>query len=84
MSRPTGPICVRCSRAMRPMTNDVIVELLAAFGSYELWYADEWGCPKCDYRVITGYGQGPFAQHFEPDYEAERERASGHIRASVR
>ena len=83
MSRPAGPICVKCSRVMRPMKNDVVVELLAEFGSYELWYADEWGCPVCDCRVITGYGSGPFAQHLEPNYEVIRERNARHIRVSV-
>lgn len=86
MSRPSGPICVQCQVPFRPFKNGVTVELLAAYGSYELWEADEWACPVCDARIITGFAQSPFAHHYDTDYSVQRQREvdAGRIRASVK
>lgn len=71
------PACAKCGIEYRPETNDVVVELMASFGSYQLWCADLWKCPICGHLLLTGYGQRAWAQHFEPDYARKLEIAKG-------
>ena len=84
MSRPAGPICLKCSEAMACRKNDVAVELVAEFGSYELWRADVWGCGSCGARVIVGFAEAAIGQHWEPDYQDTLEQERDNIVASVR
>lgn len=69
MSRPIHPICVKCKKEYRPKKNGVFVELMADFGSYEIFHADLVECPKCGHQIITGFGQGPVGNHLEEDYK---------------
>jgi hypothetical protein len=54
---------------MRVVKNGVTVEELLEDGRpYKLWDADRWQCPDCGAVVITGFGQRPIAEHWEPSY----------------
>jgi hypothetical protein len=55
--------------------NSVTVEeRLETQEPYKLWDADLWECPECGVEVITGFGHGPLAEHWQPTYAAQRER----------
>ena len=74
-----------CGRFMRPKQNSVTVEELFEDGSpYKLWDADLYFCPSCGWEVITGFGKGPIAEHYEPTYAEQRKRLEpiflGHCR----
>jgi len=32
--------------------------------------ADAWRCEGCGYVMVTGSAWKPFAEHYQPDYEA--------------
>ena len=34
--------------------------------------ADLLECPGCQTQIIIGFGLGPFAEHFQPDYAVKR------------
>ena len=68
MARPVGPVCVTCNREMFPEKNGVRAVLHASFGPYEVYVADLWECLKCGVQVLVGFGRGPLAQHFEPEF----------------
>jgi hypothetical protein len=64
-----------CGRFMRVKKNSVTVEELTEDGRpYKLWDADLYECVECGVEIITGFGRGPFAEHYQPDYAAQRER----------
>lgn len=64
-----------CGRFMRVTKNSVTVEeQLETGGPYKLWDADLYQCPDCGARVITGFGRSPMAEHYQPDYLAQRDR----------
>jgi hypothetical protein len=35
---------------------------------YRLWNADEWVCPSCGVKVITGFGLSPVAEHWDDGF----------------
>jgi hypothetical protein len=62
-------ICATCNVEMCCDKNDVPVEIVAGFGSYQLWSTDRWKCPKCQCAVLlTGPTQRPVAEHYEAKY----------------
>lgn len=64
-----------CGRFMCPKKNSVTVEELdGQQRPYKLWDADLWICPECEIEVITGFGAGPIAEHWQPDYAVQRAR----------
>lgn len=64
-----------CGRFMRPKKNSVTVEELTETGEpYKLWDADLWKCVECGVEVISGFARQPFAEHYQPDYAAQRAR----------
>ena len=62
-------ICVKCEVEFRPEENGVHVhELMRADTAiYKIWDADLWKCPRCGILIVAGFGQKPFAEHFEED-----------------
>ena len=72
------PICSKCQINLRPVKNGVEVLELADFGPYRLWEADEYECPRCRIRIITGFGFSPYTEHHKDDFtrllEAARSR----------
>ncbi len=68
-------VCVKCQRFMRIEKNGVTVEEQTEVGEpYKLWDADKYRCPACGFEVISGFGRGPIAEHYQPTYEAQKER----------
>ena len=63
------PVCPECNCEMRPETNGVGVLDMADFGPCDLYDADLWKCPRCDKKVIGGFGCGPIASHYEDGFE---------------
>lgn len=35
---------------------------------YKLWIGDLWECEGCGAEAIFGVGQGPVAEHYQPDF----------------
>lgn len=63
------PTCVPCQAVMRCNRNGRRVLIISEDGSpYQLWAADEYRCPVCDHRLITGYGARPIAIAHEPGF----------------
>ena len=65
------PICSECQVEMRPVKNDIVVVDYAwePPQPYQLWAADEWGCPKCGHTIIRGFGNAPYIRHFEDGFK---------------
>jgi len=64
-----------CGRFMAVKKNSVTVEERTEDQRpYRLWDADLYECPECGVEIITGFGRGPFAEHYQPDYAAQRAR----------
>jgi hypothetical protein len=60
---------------MRVKKNNVTVEELDETGAaYKLWSADLWECVECGVEIVTGFGQSPIAEHWQPTYLAQRDR----------
>jgi hypothetical protein len=62
-------VCVGCKIEFRCLKNDIVAEQLADFGSYRLWSADLWICPDCGHKIISGFGKGPIAEHYQSNYD---------------
>jgi len=54
------PVCVRCSRDMRPEKNGVVMLEMASFGPYKLWESDKWKCPSCGFEILIGFPSQAF------------------------
>lgn len=64
-----------CGRFMRVKQNSVTVEEQLENGApYKLWDADLFVCDDCGAMVIAGFGKAPMAEHYQPDYLAQRDR----------
>ena len=70
------PVCSKCTVEMRPVRNDIVVVDYAwkPPQPYQLWSADEWGCPECGHRVALGFGVAPFSRHYEEGFQSLLER----------
>lgn len=66
------PVCVSCNQEYRVASNDAVAEEVADFGSYRLWLVDLWRCPCCGHEILSGFGNKPYAEHWQKDYEAKR------------
>ena len=73
------PICVKCEIEMRPEENDVrVIEWFSEPPQpYKIWCADVWMCPKCKTKIVVGFGQGAYAEHFQEGFEQSLENARG-------
>ena len=38
------------------------------WGPYKIWQADLWRCHGCGKELISGFGQVPVAEHYQPDF----------------
>jgi len=76
------PICCACEVEMRPVCNDIVVVDYAGKPPqpYQLWSADEWGCPKCGHRIIRGFGDAPLIRHFEDSFGKAIEKIPAELR----
>jgi len=76
------PICVKCSRQMRPVKNDVTFTTLHVGGEpMEIRAGDLVECQDCGVRVITGIASRPISEvhhsnfnecvkSYAPEYQA--------------
>ena len=57
------PICVKCRLEMRCVKNNRLVRdpEVGGFPS-TYWLGDEYECPDCRSRIVTGFGK-PLARH---------------------
>jgi len=63
------PVCVKCQVEMTPEKNGVGLLDMASFGPYQLWDADLWKCPACDYEIVVGFGANAIAEHYEENFQ---------------
>jgi len=70
------PCCVDCKTGYVPLKNDIVVleTMNAKPTPYKLWAADLVECPKCNHRVIIGFGKNHIAEHYEPGFRRDIER----------
>ena len=73
------PVCVACGIEMYPKKNDVRVVRHASFGPYQVWSGDLWACRMCPNEIITGWGRGPVAEHFEDGFNDALWAATYHV-----
>lgn len=59
-------VCIGCEVELRCEKNGVTVAELFQGNSkiYKLWSADIWECPRCGGKVVAGFAQEPFREHF--------------------
>ena len=66
--QPRLPICWPCGLQMRPEKNGVAVIEMAYFGPAAIWMSDLWKCPECGVEIVSGFGNRPFSEHYQPDF----------------
>lgn len=82
------PVCVSCCCEMRAEKNDRRVLLhfdappVDTGEPYQLWSGDEYRCPRCGVRIITGWGRDPISERYQEGFEATylRDEEDGNLR----
>ena len=73
-----GLVCLQCRRFLRCRKNGVCIEegmpQGTEWGPYKLWHADLYECEGCGFTLVTGFAARPLAEHYQPTYEAIRDR----------
>lgn len=41
----------------------------SAWQPYKCWMGDLWKCPDCQHEIVVGVCSGPFAEHYQKDFE---------------
>jgi len=73
------PVCVGCQCEMIPAQNDIrVVSVWGKSELEEIWCADLLKCPKCQARVIVGFGASPIISATHPQYEAVKDACATH------
>lgn len=67
-------ICPACHVQMKTTKIGQPVELMTVDGPYQLFMADQYGCPKCGHEVISSLGPAPISEHYRPEYPEIRAR----------
>ncbi len=76
------PVCVPCQRFYRMVKagfyfiEGMPKENPASPGTsepekwtpYKLWVGDKWKCHGCGHEILSGFGSGPIAEHFQTDF----------------
>lgn len=84
------PVCVPCRRFFRvkktgfyfiegqPIENHAPpgIEAPAMWKPYKLWVGDLWECEGCGAHILSGFGQGPIAEHYQDGFN-DRAKALG-------
>lgn len=84
------PVCVPCQRFFRMKKSGFyFIEGMPADGArrpaagtaepenwkpYKVWVADKWQCEGCGAEILSGFGNGPLAEHYQPEFKAMIER----------
>ena len=64
------PVCVKCEVELYPEKNDIrVLDTMPGGSPYKIWCADKWKCPICGIEIVTGFGLGPIAEHYEPGFD---------------
>ena len=78
------PICVPCRLEMRCVKNNrVVCDPEAAGFPSTYWLGDEYECPECRVRIVTGFGQpisvdpAPGLEQRPLQFDYERKPAEG-------
>ena len=71
--------CVGCGQFFHIKKNGVVIEEgmpdgNGGWGPYKLWAADLYECRRCGTTIAAGFAREPFAEHYQFDYQAARER----------
>ena len=64
-----GPVCVKCQVELKPEKNDVAAVYNDGEVDFEIWLCDLWKCPTCGYEILSGFGEGPMAEHYEEHFK---------------
>ena len=64
-----------CGAFMTVKTQGISVLELASFGPYKLWSADAYECKICGTVVAAGFAERAYAEHYQPDFQMQLERA---------
>ncbi len=68
----TAPVCFACQVRMVCAKTGIDVELMASAEPYQVWNADLFECPACGFKVVSGFGKTPIAEHFQRErYERQ-------------
>jgi hypothetical protein len=77
------PICVPCQRFFRCKQNGFyFIEAMPVNGTrplpgtsepehwipYKVWAGDRWECEGCGAVIVSGVGNGPIAEHYQPNF----------------
>ncbi len=77
------PVCVKCQRFFRmkksgddfieamPLGNGIPAGNLRpeCWTPYKLWVGDQWECPDCHAQILSGFGQAPISEHYQPRFK---------------
>lgn len=80
-----GLVCLPCRLFYRIKKTGVAIEegmplgpmhdgTSERWGPYKLWMGDLYECPSCGAQLVTGFGRNPLAEHYQSDYERQRDR----------
>ena len=64
------PVCVECRIPMRASKNDRGYLETSDGKPFRLWSSDEYQCPSCGIRILTGFGYQHIAEHYEEDFQS--------------
>lgn len=77
------PVCVKCGLFFHPKRNSTVVEEGMPVGGewkpYKLWYTDLVQCRGCGTEICIGFGREPFAEHYQPSYNARKEEQPPYV-----
>lgn len=65
----TAAVCVNCQLEMKPLKTGAFVEEMAAKEPYKVWAGDAFKCECCGATVVTRFGSGAVAEHFQEKYQ---------------
>lgn len=74
------PVCVKCRLFFKPKKTGAVMEEGmpnggdGKWGPYKLWVGDLMECRGCGDQIMVGFGRGPIAEHYQPDYAAQVQR----------
>jgi RNase P subunit RPR2 len=59
--RMKKPICVKCEKEFYPFHNGAFLVELYHNNEfvYKIWHCDIYQCPKCEVKIVYGYGDNP-------------------------
>lgn len=65
------PVCVKCQVQFQKIKSGVsVIDMFSRPPRpYQIWMADLFECPGCKVRIVSGFADRPFAQHFNRDFK---------------